>query len=82
MPRLLLLPQIAHYQKKSEIEAGFIFQDIKKKAVATEFYFRLIAVMTMSTKTIILRWQDPVFDEECSGKLRLGLMRDSRTGGN
>ena len=54
----------------------------KKKAVATEFYFRLIAVMTMSTKTIILRWQDPVFDEECSEKLRVGLMRDPRTGGN
>ena len=65
----------------AEIE-GFIFQDIKKKAVATEFYFRLIAVMTMSTKTIILRWQDPVFDKECSGKLRVGLMRDPRTGGN
>ena len=50
--------------------------------VATEFYFRLIAVMTMSTKTIILRWQDPLFDEECSAKLRVGLMRDPRTGGN
>ena len=54
----------------------------EKKAVTTEFYFRLIAVMTMSTKTILLRWQDPVFDEECSAKLRVGLMRDPRTGGN
>ena len=84
MPRLLLLLQIPHYQQmKNRIHTKFIFQDIKKKGVvATEFYFRLIAVMTMSTKTILLRWQDPVFDEECSGKLRVGLMRDPRTGGN
>ena len=34
--------------------------------------------MSASFQTFRLCWFDPVFDEECSGKLSFGLMIDSR----
>ena len=42
----------------------------------------VIVTMSASFQTFRLCWFESVFDEECSGKLRVGLLIDSRTGGN